>query len=75
MDFVSDTLVNQKKIRILAIIAVFTRQIVALPVGERLRSEDVVKALTHATQKYDTPKRIFCDNGSEFAGRLTDKWA
>ena len=59
MDFVSDTLVNQKKIRILAVIDVFTKQVVALPVGERLRSEDVVKALSQATQKFGTPKRIF----------------
>ena len=68
-------LVNQKKIRILAVIDVFTKQVVALPVGERLRSEDVVKALSQATQKFGSPKRIFCDNGSEFAGRLTDMWA
>lgn len=72
MDFISDTLVNQKKIRILAIIDVFTRQIVALAVGERRRSEDVVKVLSYATQKYGTSKRIFCENRLEFAGRLTD---
>lgn len=31
-----------------------------------------MKALSHATQKYGTPKRIFRDTGSEFAGHLID---
>ena len=75
INFVSDTLVGQKKIRILAAIDIFTRQVVALPVDQQLRSEDLVKTLSQATQKFGTPKRIFCDNGSELSGRLTDMWA
>lgn len=75
MDFVADQLHDGRRLRILTIIDTFTRECLATTVGSRLRSEDVVDTLTKITQARGHPKRIFCDNGSEFAGRITDLWA
>jgi len=35
---------------------------------------DVVNVLSRITKKRGAPKRIYCDNGSEFCGRLVDLW-
>lgn len=75
MDFVADQLHNGKKIRILTVIDVFSRECLATTVGARLRAEDVVRTLMTITSKRGAPVRIFCDNGSEFSGRITDLWA
>lgn len=75
MDFVADQLHNGQKLRILTVIDVFTRECLAATVGPGLRSQDVVRTLTHIAYKRGRPQRIFCDNGSEFAGRITDLWA
>ena len=34
----------------------------------------MVEFLNQITTEHGTPKRIRCDNGSEFAGRLVDLW-
>lgn len=75
MDFVADQLHDGRKIRILTIIDTFSRECLATTTGPRLRSEDVVRTLNQILVKRGAPKKIFCDNGSEFAGRITDLWA
>jgi len=75
MDFVADQLHDGRKIRILTVIDVFTRECLATSIGSRLRSEDVVATLNMIVKDRGKPQRIFCDNGSEFSGRITDLWA
>ena len=75
MDFVSDQLVNGNRIRILTIVDTFTRECLAAFVGARLRAENVTQTLTRICSKRAKPDRIHCDNGSEFAGQMTDLWA
>ena len=41
----------------------------------RQRAPGVVTTLNNILKKRDKPTRIFCDNGSEFAGCVTDLWA
>lgn len=72
MDFVSDQLHHGSKIRILTIVDTYSRECLATTVGSGLRSEDVVSTLTGIVRTRGKPQRIFCDNGSEFSGRLTD---
>ena len=50
---------------------VFTRESLAIEVGQRLQGEDLVGALNQIRQKKGTPKLLFCDSESEF----TDLWA
>lgn len=74
MDFVADQLHNGQKLRVLTVIEVFTRECLAATVGAGLRSHDVVKTLTDIAYKRGPTQRIFCDNGSELAARITDLW-
>ena len=75
MDFVSDQLANGTKFRTLTIVDVFTKESLAIEVGQRLRGEHVVEALNRLAAQRRTPKYLFVDNGSEFSGRLLDLWA
>lgn len=75
MDFVADQLANGQKFRILTVVDTFTRECLAADIGIRLRSENVVATLTRLCKTRGIPKRIHCDNGSEFAGQITDLWA
>jgi putative transposase len=75
MDFVADQLVNGSAFRVLTIVDVFSREALAVDVGQRLRGEHVVAALNRLVASRGRPKYMFMDNGSEFTGRLLDLWA
>lgn len=75
MDFVSDQLQSGKSFRILTIVDVHTRECLAATPGSPLRGEHVVSALETIRAREGEPERIYCDNGSEFTGRLVDMWA
>jgi len=75
MDFVADQLVNGKRFRALTIVDVFSREALAIPVGQRLGAANVVNTLNRLVAQRRAPKAIFADNGSEFTGRLLDLWA
>ena len=75
MDFVADQLTNGQRFRALTIVDVFSREALAITVGQKLRAENVVEVCNALVAKRQAPKRIFTDNGSEFAGRLMDLWA
>jgi len=72
MDFVADQLHDGSKLRVLTIVDIFTRECLAAELGFRLNSGNVVDVLTRITKARGRPKRIHCDNGSEFSGRVTD---
>lgn len=44
----------------------FTREALALEVGQRLRSQDVLAALERLRQRRGRPESLRCDNSSEF---------
>jgi len=75
MDFVADQLANGGKFRTLTIVDVYSKEALAIEVGQRLRSEHVVAVLNRLAAQRGTPKYLFVDNGSEFSGRLLDLWA
>lgn len=75
MDFVADQLANGMKFRTLTIVVVFSKEALAIEVGQRLRSEHVVATLNRLTAQRRAPKSLFVDNGSEFSGQLLDLWA
>jgi len=75
MDFMHDRLADQRKIRLLTVVDLYTRECVALEVAAGFRSEDVVRALTHACSERNTPTSIRCDNGTEFVAQALDQWA
>jgi putative transposase len=75
MDFVADQLADGTKIRLLTIIDIYSRESLAIVVGQRLRGEDVVAALNRIVKKRPPPKCLFVDKGSEFSGQMVDLWA
>lgn len=75
MDFVSDQLYNGQPIRVLAIVDNYSRESLALKVGKRLCGEDVAAVLNKLIGERGRPKKLWCDNGSEFTSRVLDQWA
>ena len=76
MDFVADQLFDGRKIRALTIVDNFSRQCVAIHVGQSLKGDDVVAVLEGLkVVSLAVPARIQVDNGSEFASKALDKWA
>ncbi|VVD70007.1 integrase [Pandoraea horticolens] len=68
MDFVADQLADGSKFRTLTIVDVFTKEALAIEVGQRLRGEHVVSALNRIAVRRGAPRHLFVDNGSEFSG-------
>ncbi len=75
MDFMSDQLVDGRRIRLLTVVDVCTRECLAIEAGRALHSEDVVRVLTGIAARRGAPRQVYCDNGSEFQSRLVDLWA
>jgi putative transposase len=75
LDFVADQLANDQKFRTLTVVDVHSREALAITVGQRLKGEDVIATLDLIRRHRGAPKVLFCDNGSEFSGRLLDLWA
>ena len=75
MDFVADALFDGRKLRMLTVVDLFTRESLAIDVGQNLKGEDVVRVLTAITQERGLPRTIKSDNGSEFISKVMDKWA
>ena len=75
MDFMSDQLSSGHRIRVLTIVDVFTRESLALHVGQSIKGHDVVAALDELLKHRAKPKTIRVDNGSEFTSKAMDQWA
>ena len=75
MDFVSDALFDGRKLRMLTVVDLFSRECLAIDVGQSLKGEDVVRVLSAITQERGLPRTIKTDNGSEFISKVMDKWA
>jgi putative transposase len=75
IDFVADQLQDGRRFRALTAVDVFTREGVAIEVGQSLKGDDVVRTLNQLKSKREVPKLLFCDNGSEFTSHAMDLWA
>jgi len=75
LDFVSDQLANGARFRALTVVDIFSREALAIEVGQRLGGEHVVAVLNRLAAQRQAPKYLFVDNGTEFSGRLLDLWA
>ncbi len=76
MDVVADNLFNGRRIRTLTVVDNFSRECLAIQVGQGLRGEDVVAVIERLKQlRKRVPGRLQTDNGSEFISRSLDPWA
>lgn len=76
MDFVSDELFNGRRIRALTVVDNFSRECLAITVGQNIRGDQVAEVM-EGLKRMDgrRPERIQVDNGSEFISKALDKSA
>jgi len=76
MDFVADSLFNERRIWTLTIVDNFSRECLTIAVGQSLKGTDIVETLNRV-HNHDggCPGRIRIDNGSEFISKEMGKWA
>jgi len=74
MDFVSDALFDGRRLRALTVVDTYTRECLAIEVGQSLKGEDVVNVLDRIKADRDLPSTIKVDNGSEFISKVMDRW-
>ena len=75
MDFMSDSLHDGRRFRVLTIVDHFTRESPAIEVGSSLTGKRVVDVLERLARSHGVPQVITTDNGTEFTSRAVDEWA
>lgn len=73
-DFVKDRTHDGRAYRMLTVIDEFTRECLAIRVGRRLDSTDVLDCLADLMVERGIPEHIRSDNGSEFTARAVREW-
>jgi hypothetical protein len=74
LDFVADQLTDGRRFRALTVVHVFTREGLAIEVGQALPGTDGVKVLNRPRFQRRAPRILFCDNGSEITSQIMDLW-
>jgi putative transposase len=83
MDFMHDELFDSRRFRLLTLVdnpsaslrACFSRESLAIEVGQSLKGPDVVKVLEQVAKTRKLQGSIRVDNGVEFASKILDQWA
>lgn len=74
LDFMSDALADGRRIRILTIMDIFTRESLGTIVDSSLSGHRVIKALDELIKKRGKPGGIISDNGTEFTSNAVLSW-
>ena len=75
MDFVTDSLFNGRRFRCLTVVDNYSRECLAIEVGQHIKGEDVVRVMNRIRAEHGAPRSIHVDNGPEFISKELDKWA
>jgi putative transposase len=75
LDFLQDALASGRKLRVLSVIDVFTREALALEVDTSLPGTRVVRVLDRLLAERDCPAQLVLDNGPELISRVLEEWA
>ncbi len=75
MDFMSDSLYNGRRFRLLTLVDTATRECPAIEVDQSLTGQRVVAVLERLKQSRGLPQRIAVDNCPEFVSKALDAWA
>jgi putative transposase len=74
-DFVSDALADGRRIRVLTVLDVCSRECLALEAAMSFPADRVTQTLDRVIAERKTPTVITLDHGTEFTGRRFDAWA
>ena len=75
MDIEADALFDGRRLRALTVVDNYTRERLAIDVGQSLKGDDEVNTLNRIAAYRGLPTTIKVDNGSEFISKVMDKWA
>ena len=75
LDFLQDALASGRKLRVLSIIDVFSREALALEVDTSLPGSRVVRVLDRLLGERERPGQLVLDNGPELISRALEEWA
>jgi len=75
MDFMSDSLCDGRRFRILTIVDDFTRECVAIEVDSGITGERVIRTLEWLKETRELPGMLVTDNGPEFTSRAMLVWS
>ena len=75
MDFVSDSLYNGRRFRVLTVVDDFSRECPVLEVDHSLTGRRVTRTLERIALTRGLPEVITVDNGPEFISKALDLWA
>ena len=73
-DFVACRTEDGRPVRMLTVIDEYTRECMAIKVARRIRSDDVIHALTELFVLNGAPEHIRSDNGPEFTAKVVRGW-
>jgi putative transposase len=74
IDFMSDSLWNGRKIRLLNVIDDYNREVLTIEIDTSLPTERVIRVLSRIGDDRGLPKMIRVDNGPEFISSKLDIW-
>jgi putative transposase len=75
LDFLQDALASGRKLRVLSVIDVFTREALALEVDTSLPGSRVAHVLERLCGQRERPMRLVLDNGPELISGALEEWA
>lgn len=75
MDFVSDAVTGNRKLKMLTVVDTFTRKCLDILVDTSINGYRVCRVLDEIVEREGNPGMIIVDNGPEFTGRALDEWA
>ncbi len=75
MDFVSDSLHNGRRFRVLTVVDNFTKESPVIEVDTSIGGQRLVRTMNEVALFRPLPKTIRVDNGPEFLSRAFDQWA
>lgn len=73
-DFVSETLEDGRKAKLLNLLDEYTREYLTIDVAKRITAHDVIDVLRYLFLVREVPDYIRSDNGPEFTAKKVKKW-
>lgn len=73
-DFMSDALVDGRKIRTLNVVDHFNRECKGIAISHNLPARKVIEIFERLIEKYGKPQKIRTDNGPEFTSKRFQLW-
>jgi len=75
MDFVSDQLAGGRRFRVLNVVDDYSREMVGQLVSISISGRQVSRFLSQLFEQRGKPKKIICDNGTEFTSKAMFFWS